>query len=291
MGVRARLVLLLAIAGCGAAPPRSPARPAIASVTDLLPSDLDVVVRLDVRRLRAEPAFDGAERKLAEAAGSSMLRRILPALEGARAVWIGGRIMPDGFHGDGVVAIEANSSGGNVDSTLADPSLRRLGGAPEHVQLFERSTDARDEAALEVWLDDGGILLATPAEVDAVLRIVRAGADASRLEPPLRGLASFAGRSRRSTREAGIVRAITNGLASYTGSIDGGDAVHLETDLVYESPGDAARAAASLRSLVARLAVDRGPLRSLADSMNLAENAQVVRVRASVPFAVLAYLH
>jgi hypothetical protein len=270
-----------------------------------LPNDLDFVVRIDVRRLRNEPAFEEALHRVAKASGSGMLRWVLPALERSRAVFVGGRVMGDGFHGDGVVAIEASGLGGASESVGMDPSFRHIAGTPRYVEIFERTTDVRDEAALEVVLEGAGIVLATAAEADAVLRVARSGPDADRLDPPARGLASFAGKVRPTTppikvapapatateHGSAFLREIGGGLARYAGSIEGGDALQVEAELFYTSADGAADAAASIRSLVGRLGQSPGALQSLADSVKLARDAEVVRLHASVSFAVLAYLH
>jgi len=272
--------------------------------SDLLPNDLDFVVRIDVRRLRNEPVFDDALNRLANASGSGMMKWVLPVLEPSRAVFVGGRLMEDGFHGDGVVAIETSGVGGS-EPLGVDPSFRHIAGTPKHVEIFERTTDLRDEAALEVVLAGGGIVLATAAEADAVLRVARSGPDADRLDPPARGLASFAGRVRPTApaimsaraasttpeRGAAFLREIGRGLARYTGSIEGGDALHIEAELFYTSADVAAEAAASIRSLVGRLGQSPGALQSLADSMKLGRDSEVVRLHATVSFAVLSYLH
>ena len=160
--------------------------------------------------------------------------------------------------------------------------------------MFERRSDRRDEATLEIVLEGGGIVLATSAEQDAVLRVARTGPDADRLDPPARGLASFAARipASRSTASAPpALGLIARGLARTSGLVDGGDAFHVEAELVYESPEAAADAAAAARSLLDRLGASRGPLQSLADSVKLAREAEVVRVRAAIPFAVVEKLH
>jgi len=288
---------LLLVAACGPSSPPAGPKPRfeLLGPADFLPNDLDFVIRIDARRLRGEPALDVAARGLATTDKSGMLRSVLPALEQARAIFVGGRLMADGFHGDGVVAIEPAGSG-DVGANAVDPSFQPMPGAPARVAIFERKTDSRHEAALEIVLEGGGIVLATAAEVDAVMRVVRSGPDADRFDPPARGLASFAGRmpaaaTARAATPAPIVRRIALGLARYAGFVEGGDALHVEIELFYASPEAAAGAASLARSLLTRLGEAAGPLRSLSDSVQLANEAEVVRVRAAVPFAVVAELH
>jgi hypothetical protein len=81
------------------------------------------------------------------------------------------------------------------------------------------------------------------------------------------------------------------GLGRYSGSLEGGDAIHFDADLVYASSERADQAAAAIRSALALLALSPEPLRSLPDSMNLGVTGDTLRVRATVPFAVVAHLH
>src|SRR5262249_39335632 len=127
------------VAACAAAPPPRP-KPKIESVApaDFLTNDLDFVIRIDARRLPGEPAIDVAARGLAQGEGSTILRAILPALEGTRAIFVGGRFMSDGFHGDGVVVIEPASSGAEVEAKPLDASFHPVRGAPSRLAIFER---------------------------------------------------------------------------------------------------------------------------------------------------------
>jgi hypothetical protein len=88
-----------------------------------------------------------------------------------------------------------------------------------------------------------------------------------------------------------VLRRIAEGLSQYAGSLDASDALQVETELFYVSPASAEQAEAAIRSMAASLGRATGPLKSLSDSMKLRRESGVVRVRASVPFAMLAALH
>jgi hypothetical protein len=146
----AALWLAVLLFGCGApvSPNRSmKPRTEALSPSDLLPNDLDFVVRIDLDRMRREPSLQGAARELANGGGSGMLRSILPSLERSRAIFVGGRVMADGFHGDGVIAIEPGPRLSDRDMGRVDGSFRPVAGGPADVEIFERATEARDEAA------------------------------------------------------------------------------------------------------------------------------------------------
>jgi hypothetical protein len=297
MAKRAVAVAFTMLVACSAPAPRARAPSKIERLapSDFLTSDLDFVIRIDAHRLRSEPAIDLAARGLAGGDGSSMLRAILPALEGARAIFVGGRFMADGFHGDGILAIEP-ASNAEIEAKPLDSSFHAVR-APAHLAIFERNTSARDEAALEIVLERGGVVLATAAEADAVLRIARSGPDADRFDPPARGLASFAGRissvdaSADEPATTPTFRRIARGLGRCSGFVEGGDALHVEIELVYGSADAAADAVSAARSLLGRMGQAPGPLKNLADSLVLDRDAEVVRARAAVPFAVIAELH
>ena len=55
-----------------------------------------------------------------------MLRAIVPSLARSRAIFVGARFMPDGFHGDGVVAIDRSPSDEPNDRGPLDASFHRV---------------------------------------------------------------------------------------------------------------------------------------------------------------------
>ena len=83
--------------------------------SELLPDDLDFVVRIDAARIRQNPGLAGLLRDFAKTKQSELLESIKAAFGDASAVWIGTRWMSDGFHGDGVVAIERPPGGDAAD--------------------------------------------------------------------------------------------------------------------------------------------------------------------------------
>jgi hypothetical protein len=282
----AAMLLVVALASCRAVPAPSEPRLDPRSVTppELLPDDLDFVVRIDAARIRENPMLTAAVRDLAKASGSGMLDSVKSAFEDATAIWIGTRWMSDGFHGDGVLAIE-RVPGSDPRST-----------APERdIAVIERPVRGRGDAALEIVLRGRGVVLATAAEADAILRVMRTSPDRSRLDPPAQGLVSFAGRMRPGTPidvvAQSTLRELMQGLVGYTGSIEDRAAIEVEASLSYRSATDAKRAADKAKDAVARLGAIEGTLGTVANSVKLTEIGSSLRVRAEVPFACLAELH
>jgi hypothetical protein len=162
--------------------------------------------------------------------------------------------------------------------------------------VYERASAARDEAALYIVLEGKGLVLATPAEMDGVLRVLREGPDVGRLEAPPRGLVSFAGRVRMGDKPPPLpavasVREVGVGLLRYTGSVEAGDdALRLEAELVYQADSQAQRAAEVVRSVLTKLGRLGSPYVSLSDSAKLAAVGKSLELRLSVPFALITSL-
>jgi hypothetical protein len=301
------LVLLLALASCGsttAALAPAGREKAPASPIDLLPSDLDFVIRIDAARIREHPLMmalaKGKDLHLHDtmltADISGMARLILPEIEQARSIVMGGRLGADGFKGDGIIAVEQGTADPPDRKFAGDTALVRLESRSRRFELYERASAARDEAALYVVMQGKGLVLATPAEMDAVLRVLRDGPDSTRLEPPPRGLLSFAGRFRQGTHAplpagASSLREIGVGLVRYSGSIEADDVLRVEAELVYESDKQAEAAAGLARKVLDRVALLGPEYGSLADSARLAPLGSVVGLRLSVPFALITRLH
>jgi len=309
--VAAALLLCSLLTACRASPVPSGPRAERARATspaELLPDDLDFVVRIDVARIRQNPALAGVVRDLAKTKQSELLSSIHAALGEASAVWAGTRWMSDGFHGDGVVALEGPPGSDSADMarpTMQAP-LRRIATPAPDIEAFERPAN-RGEAALEIVMGGHGVVLATAAEADAVLRVLRSGPDEGRLEPPARGLVSFAGRLRGGApfgvASTGIMRGLGDGLVGYAGSLEEAEsstapdagaattAIEVEATLVYASAAEAASAGKHAKQAIERLGLAGGVLERLANSVKLNETGASVNVRATLPFAWLAELH
>jgi hypothetical protein len=285
--MRAVMLLVAALASCRTVPmPSEPPRVDAARVTppELFPDDLDLVVRIDAARIRQNPMLAGVVRDLAKTSRSQMFDSVKGAFDDAAAIWIGTRWMNDGFHGDGVLAIE-RTPGTDLSSS-----------APQRaIVARERPARSRGDAALEVVLHGRGMVLATAAEADAVLRVMRTTPDRGRLDPPAHGLISFAGRMRASTpidaMGQNTLRELREGLTDYAGSIEEREAIEVDASLMYGSTQDAKRAADRAKEAVLRLRGAEGNLGTMANSVKLTELGSSLRIRVEVPFAWLAELH
>jgi hypothetical protein len=299
--------LLLALVSCGSTRTAGvPSRAEIASASpaDLLPADLDFVVRIDTVRLREHPlmmAFaKGGDVYLHDTMlagdGSGVLRLVLPEIEQARSIVIGGRLTAEGYKGDGIIAVVQGPGDAPRRKFADDADLSRLRSTSRRIELYQRSSATRDEAALYVVMEGKGLLLATPAEMDAVLRVLRDGPDSGRLEPPPRGLVSFAGRFRPGDKPplvggAVSLRDVGAGLVRYAGSIEADDVLRIEAELTYQSDKQATLAAEVARKVLDRVALLGRDFGSLSDSARLAPVGSVVGLRLAVPFALITRMH
>jgi len=269
-----------------------------------LPSDLDFVIRIDAARLREHPLMVGLAKggavqwhdTMFAGDGSGVVRLVWPEIEHARSILLGGRLTADGYRGDGVIAVEQGAGEPPRRTFSSDAALSRLRSPSRRVEIYERASAERDEAALYIVMDGKGLVLATPAEMDAVLRVLRDGPDAGRLDPPPRGLVSFAGRFRQGDKppfpaSAVSLREVGVGLVRYAGSIEADDVLRIEAELVYESEKQTAHAAEVARKVLDRVALLGPEYGSLSDSARLAPVGTALGLRLTVPFALIARLH
>lgn len=197
----AALVALLST-GCGDEVPRGGiprvAAGAIAvdrrvEPTHLLPADLDLVVRVDLARLRAGLGPTSLEAVAARLPGDALLRQVLAR---ADAVTIGLRA-DDLEAGDRVVVVE-----GTLADGVPSPDATRF--APASVVLpAVRVWDAtaggalgREQVARIMRVDDRALVFVTALEVDPTTRVLRDGPDQLRGQPFAEGLVSLDWRPR-----------------------------------------------------------------------------------------------
>lgn len=160
-----------------------------------IPVDLDVVVRLDLGRIR---------RKLGTEPGEALARMLVAparkpehllalALTHSDHVWVGFRPDLDPRHWDNVVILEGDfSTIPSEEITRAFGPSRDLGGGYKRYDRLEET--ARVAPALLYQLHEERLLFASEAEVDALERTIEMGRAERDATPPARGLASIAAR-------------------------------------------------------------------------------------------------
>ncbi|MBK8255085.1 MAG: hypothetical protein IPK82_20795 [Polyangiaceae bacterium] len=215
------------------------------AATDLLPADLDVVLRIDVARIKAGlgPAF--AESLAERAAEQSRDGFIAEAMSRADAVWIGLRLA-DIDAGDRVLIAEGKT--GEIHLEPSEWAEVKAGATIEDVHILDRKgTLSRASTGRIVVAKDRLIAFVSPAEVDAVSRLLKNGADEGHGDPAATGLVSMDVRGHRLPpaleKKYPSIGAVIAGISKIRGSAAMGDsAVNVNVEVYARSEPDAERA-------------------------------------------------
>lgn len=160
-----------------------------------IPVDLDVVVRVDIERIRRNLDTQIAEaltRLLVSPAGDPGELLVL-AITRSKQVWVGIRPDLDPRRWDNVVILQGEFASISTDSISAvwGPS-RDLGGG---YKVYDIPTPATRSAPARLYtLYEERWLIASEAEVDALERSLEMGRAEREEEPPARGLVSVTAR-------------------------------------------------------------------------------------------------
>lgn len=250
----AGLLALPLSAACGSElpPPDRKRAPIVRGRIDpaeLFPEDLDLVVRFDLGRMRAElgPMADVVSARV-EAEGKGDEALLSATLRRAKIVWIGLRLA-DLDAGDRVLVVE-----GDVEDVRPDERTFALLNPPlaDGVMTFDRKGPLRRGETARIHAFGGrAIAFVTPVEVDSVDRVLLRGPDARRRDPSAEGLVSADLRvhglppslERRYTKITSIVRGVEGARAS--AAMIAGESLRVELEIKALS-GEAAKKVESL---------------------------------------------
>lgn len=232
--------------GVEVAPKRRPGPQPVRRVTasELLPADLDLVLRIDLARMRSQLGAEAIDRLLARAlvdaarAPSAVVDAdplLVLAARRAEVVYVALRA-EDPTSGDRVVVVE-----GKLAGLTPEPARYRPGppSALEGVRTFDRigalTHAPRDTTARVVAVGERALAFVSPVEVDSVERLLEVGPDPKRGDPVAEGLVSVDLRVRRLgprlERRFPSLGAVVAGLERVRGSaamLDDGVRVDLE---------------------------------------------------------------
>ncbi|MBW2458696.1 MAG: hypothetical protein JRI68_29630 [Deltaproteobacteria bacterium] len=178
--------------GSGAAASAGPRR--TFEATDLIPQDLDLVIRVDLAKVRdalgPEPSKELMGRAIEEAGTEGIVHQ---ALAEADAVWLGLRLA-DFETGDRVMVVRAHDEPVKPDSI----AWTHRSSVVEGVQIYEpKVAPARSGTGRIIRVGKREAVFVSPVEVASVDRVLRRGPDPERGQPEARGLMSLDYRGRR----------------------------------------------------------------------------------------------
>jgi hypothetical protein len=285
----AAIVLSLVTTSCG--PATSARKPDDektwrATLPQLMPGDLDVVVRADWARARREQ-LDEALIALLHAGGlsTSVTDTLTGCLARASELRLGVRLGPTGLDGDAIVVLSGLGAVGEAGPCGAKGWKRT--GERAGLTVYEPLTPAfeRTAAAMLLRSEAGDLALVTPGQLDALLRLLRDGPDTESLASAGDALLTIETRANeamlpeRWRAQAPAMAAITRGLVRGTLRVNGGDPLRVRAMLTYTDA--AAATAAGERVKAVRDAMrrsERAELRSAAESAHATLQDDVLQV-------------
>ncbi len=208
---RRRVLLGLAAALAGCARRAATVAPSPLAPEDHLPSSLDLVLRVDLAKLRrALPDAAELSRRGAVGDEDAARSRLVDALATrGREAWIGAR---DRTFDDLVIAAT-----GDLDELDLGPSFVLQQDADG--ERISTRADAPRGAPSWLLVRRGAIVVATPAMVDAVRR-VRARAERSAHDVPREGVLGFSARARALVGDAAAARPPFTAMTLAQGSLE-----------------------------------------------------------------------
>jgi hypothetical protein len=268
---RALLLGLGALSACGPKPrPPPPPAPAVLAASELIPADLDVVVRLDFARMKGvlgSVALTALSRQVLShaGAGAEADELVLASLLGADQVYLGYRPSALLLPLDRVLALQ-----GRFEPLAQTPAgFSRsvdLGGDCRYWEREPGGKLERGEVARIYALGDRVRGFVSEAELDAVERVLAGQGGERRLAPPEEGTLSLAARpwllAKLSGR--GSLRDMLDQARTLYMVVDlESDGARCELELTLESAERARSLAEAGQAVLARLGGRLGPSASL----------------------------
>lgn len=285
---RALLSLTLLAAACGPKPlPAPPPAPRVSMPGELIPSDLDVVVRLDLGRVKAALgaaavsalAGDVLARGSAKQAADELL---IASLLEADLVYLGYRPSPQGAPLDRVLALQ-----GRFTQLMHPPSgFSSATDLGADVRYWDATTPPSREGVARIYaFGDRLRAFVSEAELDAMERQLGGAPSDQRLEAPSEGTLSLAARPTLLARLSGhgILRRLLEGAKHLSAVLDlDSDAVRLKAELQLQTPEQAADLVSAANLVAGRL------LGARAAQFELRADAERVLLSAKLSRADLA---
>jgi hypothetical protein len=290
-GGRAATVALLALsvscAGSRAAPPRAPA---LSAPLDAVPPDLDLVVRVDLAKVRSAlgPAGLASLRHGADALGETRQALVERALEASDTVVLALRPELIPHETDNVLVLSGHFTGLGVDRALRQSGWSApvdLGG---DVRRFDRPERVSRGTPARVYaFGDERLVFVSTAEIDSVEAVLERGRAPSSVKPQSRGVLAFAARLR--TLGAGLAAsypefadAVGPALA-VQGVVDStATGLGLEVALELPTEAEATRTSDALGRIRQALLTTEGKMAPMAQNANVQAVGRFAVVRVAL---------
>ncbi|HEX6763914.1 MAG TPA: hypothetical protein VF103_00515 [Polyangiaceae bacterium] len=289
-------VVAFGLFACGGDQKSPPAAPALSSQTDVIPPDLDWVVRIDIGRVRSAlgPSMlamlrDKALRK--DDDGAALF--LTDALERTNVLVVATRF--DGTTlADAVLSLSGDFKGMDPRAYRAVPPWGPpidLGG---DVRRYDRKKPKARSDVMRLYLGSTDVIVAaTEAELDSLEAVLENGAPSNRLKPRERGFLSAAFRlrlARRNERFPELSQAFAS-VRSFEGFADtAGEGFRVEVTAELESDAAASHAKSLLEAARAAFDDQGGRMSSLAHHTTVEAQGPFVVVRAELVREVLGDL-
>jgi hypothetical protein len=298
-GVACALTCALTLAACGSPPPpraqRSPGEQVLfehdIEPSDIFPADLDLVVRVDVGRMRAGIGPAAADALAKRALTGSVDDEVKDALACAEVVWVATRAQALD-EGDRIIVVEGKS----CMPELLGARWERVRSSNGKLRIFDRAGEPpRSGTARIMNLGNHATAFVSPVELDPVRRVLATGPDPKRGNPTAEGLVSFDLRAGRLPpaleRKYPSIGAVLAGIERVRGSavlVD--DGVKIDADVLGASKTGAERAARFLEAMRDNLA--KSPrFGAIMKDVRVEQVEKTVQVRLTLPAkAVLALM-
>ena len=283
--------------GCASSHAVPPRAPALAASGDAVPPDLDLVVRVDLAKVRAAlgPAGLALVRRGAAStvAADGATALVASALEQSDTAILA--VRPELIPGeaDNVLVLAGHFAGLGVDQALRQSGWSGATNLGGDVRRFDRFGKVGRASAARVYaFGDAALIFVSPAEIDSVEAVVERGMAPNPLRPKANGVLAFAAR----------VRALRLGLgAQYPSLADAvGDAARVEgnvdstgvglaVELELELPSEAAAtaSAAALGRVQQAVASTEGKLGTMAHDTKVEAVGRSVVLRLSLERGIL----
>lgn len=294
MGGPCAILALAALAACGGSPaagkPRSLAEaPRVErdlEPTEIIPADLDLVLRVDLARMRDGLGPIAADLLTKKALAGAREEELAEALACAEVVWLGVRAAEIDA-GDRVVVLE----GKRCMPELGRGRWEKVRSGSARLLIFDRPGEApRAGTARIMNLGNRATAFVSPVELDSVKRVLLAGPDPARGNPRAEGLLGFDLRPRPLSpalaKRYASIAAVLAGVERVKGTATlGDDGLVLRAEVIGKTAAGAEKAASFLDAL--RESLKEGRYAEAVKASRVDRVEKTVAVKLTVPAKVL----